>query len=141
MPFDAQAVVDSISRVGLAPGSTSIVPAGFKPTTELSVVYAGGKALALGNLFRKSDCGEAPKVSFPPEVRSITGLPSIFLVRQEAKSRELTPSQALGLTHLEDLHTAPGRSGRAVPQRPEVRQLATLGRDGAKAGGGGGVRR
>ncbi|EJT74933.1 hypothetical protein GGTG_08771 [Gaeumannomyces tritici R3-111a-1] len=43
MPFDAQAVVDSISRAGLAPGATPLIPADFEPTTELSVVYGGAK--------------------------------------------------------------------------------------------------
>ncbi|KAL8372364.1 hypothetical protein RB595_001929 [Gaeumannomyces hyphopodioides] len=84
MPFDAQAVVDSISRAGLAPGTTPLIPAGFKPTTGLSVVYGGGKALALGNLFRKSECGEAPKVSFPPESPGSGATYTLLLVDPDA---------------------------------------------------------
>ncbi|KAL8285912.1 hypothetical protein RB597_002815 [Gaeumannomyces tritici] len=80
MPFDAQAVVDSISRAGLAPGATPLIPADFEPTTELSVVYGGSKALALGNLFRKSECGKAPRVSFPPEGPASSGAATYTLL-------------------------------------------------------------
>lgn len=60
-------LVASLSKVGLGPGSTKLIPENFKLTTEL-VIGFGGRAVSLGNIFRASECKVAPTISFASEV-------------------------------------------------------------------------
>lgn len=62
-----QALTASLASVNLAPGSIDLIPSNFKPTTELHVHF-GNKAVALGNLFRASECKSQPNISFSAEV-------------------------------------------------------------------------
>jgi len=61
-----QELVSSLASVGLAPGSTPLIP-DFTPTTELIVKY-DQRIVSPGNLFRASECKTAPAISFTSEV-------------------------------------------------------------------------
>ena len=61
-----QELVTSLTSVGLAPGSTPLIP-DFTPTTELIVKY-NQRIVSPGNLFRASECKIAPQISFAGEV-------------------------------------------------------------------------
>lgn len=67
-------LVASLSKVGLGPGSTKLIPENFTLSTEL-VLRFGEKAVSLGNIFRASECKVAPTVSFASEVRTIGSKP------------------------------------------------------------------
>ncbi|KAA8642013.1 hypothetical protein EYZ11_003964 [Aspergillus tanneri] len=62
----AQNLSSSLLKAGLVPGSAPLIPDDFKPLTELSVRF-GERQVNLGNLFRASECKQAPSVSFTPE--------------------------------------------------------------------------
>ncbi|KAL2020899.1 hypothetical protein VTK56DRAFT_7890 [Thermocarpiscus australiensis] len=66
----AQALRASLSQAGLIPGS-ALIPDDFTPSTELQVAF-GGKKVALGNLFRASECKAAPTVAFAKEEEETT---------------------------------------------------------------------
>jgi phosphatidylethanolamine-binding protein len=61
-------LVSSLSKAGLAPGSTALIPKEFKLSTEL-VVKFGERAVSLGNFFKTGETKVAPTVSFASEVR------------------------------------------------------------------------
>ncbi|KAJ6445141.1 phosphatidylethanolamine-binding protein [Purpureocillium lavendulum] len=64
----AQGLAASLRQADLVPGCASgVIPDDFTPGTTLSVAY-DGKDVALGNLFRASECKLAPFISFEPEV-------------------------------------------------------------------------
>lgn len=64
-----ETLLGSLEKANLVPGSAaSLIPEGFKPTTQLSVAF-NGRDVSLGNLFRASECKIAPSITFSPEVR------------------------------------------------------------------------
>lgn len=64
----ADSLKATLAKANLSPGSAeSIIPEGFKPTTKLEVSF-GGKALELGNWFRKGECQVKPEIAFQQEV-------------------------------------------------------------------------
>lgn len=71
MAFISQSdeLMASLSKVGLGPGSTKLIPEDFKLSTEL-VVRFGERVVSLGNLFRASECKSAPTISFASEVNT-----------------------------------------------------------------------
>lgn len=64
----SQDLASSLEKANLVPGSAAVlIPSAFKPTTQLGVEF-GGRQVALGNLFRASECKTPPSITFPPEV-------------------------------------------------------------------------
>lgn len=64
----SSALSSSLAEAKLVPGSAaSLIPEGFKPTTNLKVSF-DGKDVDLGNLFRASECKRAPSIQFDQEV-------------------------------------------------------------------------
>lgn len=64
----SSALSSSLAEAKLVPGSAaSLIPEGFKPTTNLKVSF-DGKDVDLGNLFRASECKRAPSIRFDQEV-------------------------------------------------------------------------
>lgn len=65
----SQTLLGTLEKAKLNPGSAaSLIPAGFRPTTQLNVAF-NGRQVELGSLFRASECKTAPAISFGPEVR------------------------------------------------------------------------
>jgi hypothetical protein len=64
-----QDLLSSLSKAGLQPGSTPLIPENFKLTTELIISY-GGKDVVLGNFLTTTETKDAPAVSFDSEVWS-----------------------------------------------------------------------
>lgn len=66
----AESLKATLAKANLSPGSAvSIIPEDFQPTTQLGVAFSG-KALELGNWFRKGECQVKPDVAFQAEVRA-----------------------------------------------------------------------
>ena len=61
-------LISSLSKVGLAPGSTPLIPANFKATTKLSLKY-GEREVSLGNFFKTGETASAPSISFESEAQ------------------------------------------------------------------------
>lgn len=63
-----QSLFSTLEKANLLPGSAaSLIPAGFKPTTKLDILF-GDRALELGTLFRASECKVHPTIRFNQEV-------------------------------------------------------------------------
>ena len=67
LPSHTEALSNSLSKAGLAFGSTPLIPADFKPTTELVVKY-GDKPVDLGNYLKTGETKDAPTIEFKHEV-------------------------------------------------------------------------
>lgn len=63
----SQNLASSLAKAGLEYGSIPLIPAGFRPTTELVIKY-GEKAVSLGNFLKTEETKEAPSISFAGEV-------------------------------------------------------------------------
>ncbi|KAF5705816.1 lipid binding protein [Fusarium globosum] len=63
----SSALSNSLAESKLVPGSAaSLIPEGFKPTTNLKVSF-DGKDVDLGNLFRATECKRSPGIQFGQE--------------------------------------------------------------------------
>ncbi|KAI1169528.1 PEBP-like protein [Nemania sp. FL0916] len=69
MSLDAHAadLATSLAKADLVPGSAAtLIPDGFRPTTQLGVRFAG-KDVELGTFLRAGECKQAPTLTFAPE--------------------------------------------------------------------------
>jgi len=82
----SQHLIASLSKAGLSPGSTPLIPKKFKLRTKLDVKY-GERALAFGELFRASECKVAPALSFASEADATRSY-TLVLVDPDAPTPE-----------------------------------------------------
>lgn len=65
----SQALSSSLAKAGLEYGSTPLIPADFKPTTELVIKFRE-KAVSLGNFLKSEETKDTPTIAFASEVRT-----------------------------------------------------------------------
>jgi len=65
-PQFQQDVISSLTKAGLAPGSTPLIPEDFKPSIAIGFKF-GEKSVSLGTVFKTSETSTAPTVSFDTE--------------------------------------------------------------------------